>query len=204
MKRRRHKNPDGQYVHICQTCGRVMGPTPAQLVVWFCDCPESKAQQLPRVSTQPQPAAPPRVRMKKVCRHLGELLPETFPPKDGAGDALERGLSAFGITKERWAAVVAAFVPEDNDGKGCGGCEKRQQQVNHVGRAFGIGKKSAEIRALLNLSEGQTLPVHACAVHGRCVPSKAYLTIEGAPHSCHGCKAVDLVEIALPAPAAAQ
>ena len=68
-----------------------------------------------------------------TCTRCGRLslrpdLPRNCRP--GLGDMLHAGLSAVGITPER---VSAALGVED-----CG-CEQRQQLVNKLGYALGIG-----------------------------------------------------------------
>lgn len=61
------------------------------------------------------------------------VVDETHPAyphkKPGLGDYVAKGLAAIGITKERVSKVT---------GKPCG-CGKRQQQLNDIGRKFGIG-----------------------------------------------------------------
>jgi hypothetical protein len=52
------------------------------------------------------------------------------PPRRGLGDMVAAGLSAVGITPERVSAALGV--------KDCG-CKKRQQQLNEIGRKFGIG-----------------------------------------------------------------
>jgi hypothetical protein len=51
------------------------------------------------------------------------------PQPMGLGDMVAAGLSVIGITKERVSALV---------GGDCG-CEQRQEWVNELGRAVGIG-----------------------------------------------------------------
>jgi len=58
---------------------------------------------------------------------------ETHPAypraRPGLGDMVAAGLSAIGITKERVSALA---------GGDCG-CNKRQEQLNELGRRIGIG-----------------------------------------------------------------
>jgi hypothetical protein len=49
--------------------------------------------------------------------------------KPGLGDMLKAGLSAVGITEERVSKAI---------GRPCG-CSKRAEQLNAIGRKFGIG-----------------------------------------------------------------
>jgi hypothetical protein len=143
-----------------------------------------------------------------VCKHLGSATGEVFPPKDGLGDAFEAGLNAIHVTKENWAsakAFAANLVGIEIDKEAsCGSCDKKQKWLNAFGQKLGIGKKSAAIASLLNLEAGAALPVFGCAVYGRCVPAKSLQGIDGAPHSCQGCKEKDLVSLVqlLPAPPA--
>jgi len=62
--------------------------------------------------------------LTELC-HAGVLE----PPKPGLGDMVAAGLSAIGITKERVSALA---------GGDCG-CNKRQEQLNELGRRIGIG-----------------------------------------------------------------
>lgn len=61
-----------------------------------------------------------RVNARQVC---GAWMP-------GLGDMVAAGLSAVGITKERVAAIA---------GDDCG-CQERQEWLNRLGLAVGIGK----------------------------------------------------------------
>jgi len=51
------------------------------------------------------------------------------PQPIGLGDMIAGGLDYVGLTKERVAAVLGS----------CGGCEQRQEALNELGRAVGIG-----------------------------------------------------------------
>lgn len=126
------------------------------------------------------------------CKHVGEKTGEVWPPKDGLGDAVERTLSAIGITKERWAAVTGAAkqIHADDDAS-CSGCERRQRRWNYVGRILGIGKSNDELKVIQDayaLDSGAHLPLYSCGVHGVCVMRGRKLeAIEGAPMSCTQC-----------------
>jgi len=81
---------------------------------------------------KPVPTTPER-RAELLARYHEKVAAAAkqappVPPK-GLGDYVAAGLSAIGITKERVAAVT---------GKPCG-CAKRQEQLNELGRKFGIG-----------------------------------------------------------------
>jgi hypothetical protein len=74
----------------------------------------------------------------RACGHQARRLPtfrECRPPPVEVwrpfmvGDFVERWLTRCGITKERVSAVV---------GGDCG-CQKRQEQLNELGRRVGIG-----------------------------------------------------------------
>jgi hypothetical protein len=122
------------------------------------------------------------------CIHYGaELEGDVYPPKDGLGDKVETALTAIGITKDRWAAAVATVTGQMQEEGGCTGCGWRQKIANRAGRLLGIGKESERVAQLLALEEGQRLPVHACALHGRCLARPLPAGLEGAPRSCVGC-----------------
>lgn len=164
---------------------------------------KAPAKEVRRITPQKKQRTP---SPPKKCKHLGDPTSGVYPPKDGLGDAVERGLSACGITKERWASAKAAFRLTKNEAD-CSGCEKRQQMLNHLGQSLGMTSKSAEISRLLNLEEGKPLTVSACEVHGVCVTAGDTRGIEGAPHSCTGCKdrvMVDIISIQPPAQLDAQ
>lgn len=133
-----------------------------------------------------------RKRPPTRCQHLGEPTGDVFPPKDGAGDIAERLFSAVGVTKERWAATVAAWHGEPDAEADCSGCERRQRRWNYFGRMLGIGKKSAELGMLLAIEDGRHVPLYQCAVHGACLTLRSTHAVDGAPMTCGRCKAEGL------------
>lgn len=73
-----------------------------------------------------------------VCKRCGAATRYPTLPRNcypGLGDIVAAGLSSVGITKERAAAVARAVGLED-----CG-CSERQEWLNRVGAAVGIGER---------------------------------------------------------------
>lgn len=71
------------------------------------------------------------------CVRCGVRRAPPYPRRNchpGLGDRVAAGLSAVGVTKERVTAVLGV--------RDCG-CEQRQQLLNEIGYAVGIGKKPA-------------------------------------------------------------
>jgi len=68
----------------------------------------------------------PQINARQVCGAFTATKP-------GLGDRIAFGLSVVGITKERAKAVAQAVGLKD-----CG-CEQRQQLLNELGYAIGIG-----------------------------------------------------------------
>ena len=140
------------------------------------------------VTFHADPSAPQPERPAPRCRHLGEPIGE-YPPRDGLGDAVERGLSALGVTKERWARLkhAAGWTDDPND---CGGCTGRQIALNKLGAAVGIGtdpERRRLLERLLRLEAGKTATVHGCAIHGECLRGLG-VEIAGAPIGCVRCR----------------
>ena len=77
-----------------------------------------------------------------TCPDCGRVVNTTHPPERvraecrasiattrGLGDLVEAGLTAVGITKRRVAKILGS----------CGGCDRRQQFLNRLGRVIGLG-----------------------------------------------------------------
>lgn len=209
---------DGRYHYKCDKCGH--GVTFPLLTRWRHLCDEKRGGTGQRETFTPEGFDPAKVKplrraptnsvtvgpgyiqedlqkpkrkpaKKPQCVHLGKPTGESFPPKDGLGDLVERGLNGIGITKERWAAVkaeaVAALTGKDAKPGDCGGCKWRQKMLNWLGRKLGMGKQTGEIMQLMRIEEGAQLPIYSCAIHGQCLPHRGLKGVEGAPHCCHGC-----------------
>lgn len=66
----------------------------------------------------------------RVIRKEADYVIVVPAQRRGLGDMVAAGLSAVGVTPERVSAALGV--------KDCG-CKKRQQQLNAIGRRFGIG-----------------------------------------------------------------
>lgn len=74
------------------------------------------------------------------CVRCGVEREPPYPKRNcrpGLGDSVSNGLNSIGITKQRVQAAAAWVGVKD-----CG-CEQRQQQLNELGYAIGIGEKPA-------------------------------------------------------------
>ena len=104
----------------------------------------------------------------KGCLHLGPALDEQYPSDTQVGDMLERGLSKFGITKERYKSFKAMLgLPAD-----CL-CPERQAKLNEWGEKLGIGKDAAlmkELEQVLGIDASKPMTLHACEVYVKCLP----------------------------------
>ena len=137
------------------------------------------------------------------CQHLGPVMPaERFPPAEGLGDLVSDGLSAIGLTKDRWNYLVTLGKSSGV----CEGCNARQTFVNWLGSqipGFTAGQGPL-LHQLLETTNIPAQPVHACALHGKCLTKTRYVepvkaAIEQAGfRQCHGCADQKLVPIEIP------
>lgn len=154
----------------------------------------------PAAAEKPPREAKPKTR--RVCKHLGELLPnENFPPSEGLGDLIADGLKMIGITKERWAALVSQGKL---DGV-CSGCDGRQRFANWLGSKLRLPAGQGPLLQKM-LADYDLTPqaVNACAVHGKCLSrlrgsDELRAACESAGfHWCNGCSERELVVIEVP------
>jgi hypothetical protein len=150
---------------------------------------------LPKRGERPRPERKPKPEKAKhkpaVCPHLGvQLVDEIFPPPDGLGDSISNGLSALGITKERWSQLVSLGKSE----AGCG-CNERQNLINWFGDKLGLPKgKGPELQRLLELTTIPTQSVHSCALYGKCLtkwretPANQAIIEASGFHLCLNCE----------------
>ena len=110
----------------------------------------------------------------KTCKHLRKRTKKFFP-RDvdlGLGDYVEKALSAFGVTKTRWAKLTGQYQKET---PGCRKCDKREDFTNWAGSKLGLPPgKSTEFRHAV---EGLTLKeerIFGCDVKGECIGRGSY------------------------------
>lgn len=187
---------------------KVMFAGPADMIVVDVASMTHTVEALPVRVRPMRPERPARTdrrqpsRKLETCKHFGELLrDESFPPAAGLGDMVANGLSAIGVTKERWSALVSQGRSEGV----CTGCDGRQIFVNWLGEKLGLSVGQGPIlHKLLEADEIKPQPVFACVVHGKCLPTlrrdgEVKQAIEGAGfHLCYGCKDKELVPIESP------
>lgn len=126
-----------------------------------------------------------------ICIHCGIVDALRFPPPEGLGDHLANTLKRFGITKERWSALVNQF---DAEHKGCG-CDKRHKWVNWIGGKLGLSEgQGPELQEAIEAEHLPQQRVCECALHGRCLPDlrteNAVILAAAKAQGlalCHGC-----------------
>lgn len=131
-------------------------------------------------------------RVVSSCTNRGLLTSRLhFPPQEGLGDHLAHTLKRFGITKERWSALVNQF---DAEHKGCG-CDKRHKWINWIGGKLGLPEgQGPELQTAIEAEHLPQQRVCECALHGRCLPDlrteNAVILAAAKAQGlalCHGC-----------------